>query len=152
VGGEDENWSDKRHPPSLPHVAPTRALKAMGVPLDSPRMLAARRFVLSQGGLLKAKTMTRFWLALFGNVAWDSISYVPLFVFQPGWIGDLVDVQVWLSRHRLVLASPREDRPELGGLRLCPRASHLCGPRRTAHLVSSEHPSVFLDGLARGEL
>jgi len=90
------------------------ALKAMGQDIRNGRMTAAREFIRGQGGLAKAKTMTRFWLSLFGNLDWDSISYVPLFVFQPGWIGDLVDIQdrvsQWVYPHLLPMAYLRATR------------------------------------------
>nr|BAL49999.1 squalene-tetrahymanol cyclase [Paratrimastix pyriformis] len=90
------------------------ALKAMGYPITHARLTAARSYILAKGGLLKATTMTRFWLALFGNVAWETVSYVPLFVFQPDWIGDIVDVQdrvsQWVYPHLLPMAYLRATR------------------------------------------
>ena len=43
------------------------ALKLAGDRADAPHMARARAFILSRGGLCRARTFTRIWLALFAS-------------------------------------------------------------------------------------
>jgi len=43
------------------------ALKLAGDAADAPHMARARALILSRGGLCRARTFTRIWLALFGS-------------------------------------------------------------------------------------
>jgi squalene-hopene/tetraprenyl-beta-curcumene cyclase len=53
------------------------ALKVAGEPADAPHMRAARAVIKSLGGVNRANTYTRTHLALFGQVAWESVPAVP---------------------------------------------------------------------------
>src|SRR4030067_23889 len=54
------------------------ALKLAGISADEPVMQRARQFILSRGGLSKTNTITRIWLALFGQVEWRATPSVPV--------------------------------------------------------------------------
>jgi squalene-hopene/tetraprenyl-beta-curcumene cyclase len=53
------------------------ALKLAGEAQDAPHMARARAFILSRGGLCRARTFTRIWLALFGQFPWDELPIMP---------------------------------------------------------------------------
>jgi squalene-hopene/tetraprenyl-beta-curcumene cyclase len=62
------------------------ALKLAGVPADDPLLQAARRFVLSRGGLPRVRVFTKLWLALFGQWPWEGVPVLPPeFMFLPSW-------------------------------------------------------------------
>lgn len=52
------------------------------LPTDHECMIKAREFILSRGGLAKSTTMTHIWLCLFGQMNWNAIANIPLFVFR----------------------------------------------------------------------
>ncbi|HET9753748.1 MAG TPA: prenyltransferase/squalene oxidase repeat-containing protein, partial [Myxococcales bacterium] len=53
------------------------ALKLSGDAADAPHMARARSFILSRGGLCRARTFTRIWLALFGQFPWEELPVMP---------------------------------------------------------------------------
>jgi len=62
------------------------ALKLAGVPPDDPTMEKARRFVLSKGGVPKARIFTKIWLALFGQWDWRGVPMLPPeLMLAPSW-------------------------------------------------------------------
>ncbi len=62
------------------------ALKLAGRPADDDRMRRARTFILSRGGLPKARVFTKIWLALFGEYPWDGLPVMPPeLMFLPAW-------------------------------------------------------------------
>ncbi|MGQ9572918.1 MAG: squalene--hopene cyclase [Dehalococcoidia bacterium] len=62
------------------------ALKLAGVSPDEPAMDKARQFVLSQGGVPKARIFTKIWLALFGQWDWSGVPVLPPeLVLLPSW-------------------------------------------------------------------
>lgn len=62
------------------------ALKLAGVSLDEPSMQKAREFVLSKGGVPKARVFTKIWLALFGQWSWDNLPVMPPeLMLLPAW-------------------------------------------------------------------
>ncbi|MGO8685572.1 MAG: squalene--hopene cyclase [Candidatus Dormibacteria bacterium] len=53
------------------------ALRLLGCePSDAP-LAGARRFILAQGGLARARVFTKLWLALFGQYPWDGVPSMP---------------------------------------------------------------------------
>lgn len=54
------------------------AAKALGVPVTDARMVRAREYILSQGGLMRGTAFVKATLALCGNMAWDAPGNVPL--------------------------------------------------------------------------
>jgi squalene-hopene/tetraprenyl-beta-curcumene cyclase len=62
------------------------ALKLAGVSLDEPFMRKAREFILSKGGVPKARVFTKIWLALFGQWDWRGVPVMPPeVVLFPNW-------------------------------------------------------------------
>ncbi len=62
------------------------ALKLAGISADTPCMQEARRFILASGGLMKTNTITRIWLALFGQYEYRGTpSIPPEIALLPGW-------------------------------------------------------------------
>lgn len=63
------------------------ALKLGNVPVSEPYMQRARDFILSAGGVMRANTVTKVWLALFGQFEYRGIPSIPpeLALF-PNWL------------------------------------------------------------------
>ncbi len=53
------------------------ALRLASVPSTEPFMLLARQFVLSKGGVMKVNTITRIWLAMFGQYDYRGTPSIP---------------------------------------------------------------------------
>jgi len=63
------------------------ALKLAGLTCAEPAMKAARAFIREAGGIEAASTITRIWLALFGQVSWDTVPTIPPeLILLPGWL------------------------------------------------------------------
>jgi squalene-hopene/tetraprenyl-beta-curcumene cyclase len=61
-------------------------LKLAGVSAEEPFMRRARDFILSHGGITKANTLTKVWLALFGQFDWRGTpSMPPEIILFPNW-------------------------------------------------------------------
>lgn len=61
------------------------ALKLMGDPADAPHMVKAREFIRSKGGPAKARVLTKFELALLGELPWEACPSIPVqFILMPG--------------------------------------------------------------------
>jgi len=54
------------------------ALKLAGISASEPCMLMARQFILSNGGVMKVNTITRIWLAMFGQYDYRGTPSIPL--------------------------------------------------------------------------
>ena len=52
-------------------------LKLAGIPIDDPRVVLARRFILENGGILRSKFECKFVLALFGQYPWSGLPPLP---------------------------------------------------------------------------
>ena len=62
------------------------ALKLAGISADDPRMVKAKQFILSEGGLPKVRNFTKIWLAMLGEWSWDAIPAMPPEMFLlPTW-------------------------------------------------------------------
>ncbi|MCS6883995.1 MAG: squalene--hopene cyclase [Acidobacteriota bacterium] len=62
------------------------ALKLLGMPTDAAEMRAAREFILSRGGLTRARVFTKLHLALFGAYPWEGIPTLPPWIMLlPDW-------------------------------------------------------------------
>ena len=65
-----------------------QALKMAGLPMEDPRLVKARRFILERGGARAARVFTRIYLALFGQMSWEGIPLLPVeFMLLPPWTG-----------------------------------------------------------------
>lgn len=62
------------------------ALKLAGISPQDPPMEQARSFILSKGGIPKARIFTKIWLALFGQYPWEGIPIMPPeLILLPSW-------------------------------------------------------------------
>lgn len=61
-------------------------LKTVGIDEESPLMVKSKLWILENGGIEGAQTMSKFKLAVFGQYPWTSLASVPLFIFQKGGI------------------------------------------------------------------
>ncbi len=62
------------------------ALKLAGDPVDAPHMQSARQAILEAGGAARANVFTRIALALFNQVPWRAVPFIPPEVMlMPRW-------------------------------------------------------------------
>lgn len=62
------------------------SLKLAGYSADDPAMCKAREFILSKGGILKARVFTKIFLALFGEFSWLGVPSMPIeLMMLPEW-------------------------------------------------------------------
>lgn len=62
------------------------ALKLAGDPPDAPHMARARAAILARGGAVNANVFTKIALALFGQVPWRGVPFIPVeIMLLPGW-------------------------------------------------------------------
>lgn len=62
------------------------ALKLAGISPEEPFMRRAREFVRRRGGIAKANTLTKMWLALFGQYDWRGTPTIPPeIILLPSW-------------------------------------------------------------------
>jgi len=62
------------------------ALKLAGDSPDAPHMMRARAAILERGGAARANVFTRIALALFGQVPWRAVPYIPVeTMLLPQW-------------------------------------------------------------------
>jgi squalene-hopene/tetraprenyl-beta-curcumene cyclase len=73
------------------------ALKLAGDRADAPHMVRARTAILSHGGAARANVFTRIALALFGELPWRGVPYLPVeIVLLPRWFPfNLYKVSYW---------------------------------------------------------
>ena len=85
---EDGTWSVYYDGPGDLNVTVEAyfALKIAGMPAEDPRMIRAREFILSQGGLPNVRNFTKIWLAMLGEWDWNAIPAMPPEMFLlPTW-------------------------------------------------------------------
>ena len=62
------------------------ALKLAGDAVDAPHMRKAREWILHQGGAARANVFTRIQLAMFGQVPWRAVPFIPVeIMLLPKW-------------------------------------------------------------------
>ncbi len=62
------------------------ALKLAGDSPDDPHMVRARKIILAHGGAARSNVFTRITLALFGQIPWRGVPFIPAeIVLLPGW-------------------------------------------------------------------
>ncbi|HEX3780591.1 MAG TPA: squalene--hopene cyclase [Pseudonocardiaceae bacterium] len=62
------------------------ALRLAGDEVDAPHMVAARDYIVGNGGIEASRVFTRIWLALFGEWSWDDLPVMPPeMIFLPSW-------------------------------------------------------------------
>lgn len=89
------------------------ALKLAGVDPASEEMEWARGWILSQGGVEKARVFTKIWLALLGEWPWEATPMLPPeLVLLPSWFPvNLYSFASWARGTILPLAILRVKRP-----------------------------------------
>jgi squalene-hopene/tetraprenyl-beta-curcumene cyclase len=73
------------------------ALKLAGDHPDAPHMERARRLILTRGGAARANVFTRITLALFGQIPWRGVPFIPVeIMLLPRWFPfHLTKVSYW---------------------------------------------------------
>ncbi len=79
------------------------ALKLAGDDPNEPHMVRARRAILERGGAARANVFTRIALALFGQVPWRAVPYIPVeIMLLPRWFPFHLDRVSYWSRTVMV--------------------------------------------------
>jgi len=79
------------------------ALKLAGDDPDAPHMRRARHAILSRGGAARANVFTRIALALFGQLPWRGVPYIPVeIMLLPRWFPFHLDRVSYWSRTVMV--------------------------------------------------
>ena len=85
---EDGTWANWHDGPAelSTTIEAYLALKMGGVPAEAPAMKRAREFILSRGGVEKARVFTKIWFALMGEWDWRGLPALPVeFTSFPAW-------------------------------------------------------------------
>ncbi len=79
------------------------ALKLAGDSPSAPHMQKARQFILSQGGAAKANVFTRILLALYQQIPWRGVPFIPVeIMLLPKWFPFHLDKVAYWSRTVMV--------------------------------------------------
>lgn len=79
------------------------ALKLAGDDPDAPHMRRAREAILAHGGAARANVFTRIALALFGQLPWRGVPYIPIeIMLLPKWFPFHLDKVSYWSRTVMV--------------------------------------------------
>jgi squalene-hopene/tetraprenyl-beta-curcumene cyclase len=79
------------------------ALKLAGDRPDAPHMARARSAILKRGGAARANVFTRIALALFGQLPWRGVPYIPVeIMLLPRWFPFHLDKVAYWSRTVMV--------------------------------------------------
>lgn len=79
------------------------ALKLAGDSPDAPHMARLRAYILSQGGAAKANVFTRIALAMFKQLPWRGVPYIPVEIMLfPKWFPFHLDKVSYWSRTVMV--------------------------------------------------
>lgn len=79
------------------------ALKLAGDAIEAPHMVKLRNYILQQGGAAKANVFTRIALAIFEQLPWRGVPYIPVEVMLlPKWFPFHIDKVSYWSRTVMV--------------------------------------------------
>ncbi len=79
------------------------ALKLAGDSPDAPHMTKARAFILEKGGAAKSNVFTRIMLAMFQQIPWRGVPFVPVeIILFPKWFPFHLDKVSYWSRTVMV--------------------------------------------------
>jgi len=79
------------------------ALKLAGDDPDAPHMARARKVILERGGAARSNVFTRIALALFGELPWRGVPYIPVeIMLLPKWFPFHMDKVAYWSRTVMV--------------------------------------------------
>jgi squalene-hopene/tetraprenyl-beta-curcumene cyclase len=100
------------------------ALKLAGDNCQAPHMVKARAAILERGGAAKANVFTRIALALFGELPWRGVPYIPVeIMLLPKWFPFHIDKVSYWSRTVMVplfilcTRKPKAKNPRKVGIR-----------------------------------
>jgi squalene-hopene/tetraprenyl-beta-curcumene cyclase len=114
------------------------ALKLVGDAVDAPHMAQARAAILEHGGAARANVFTRIALALFGQLPWRGVPYIPVeIMLLPKWFPFHLDKVAYWSRTVMV---PLFILCTLKPLAKNPRAVHI---PELFQVPASEEPHYF---------
>jgi squalene-hopene/tetraprenyl-beta-curcumene cyclase len=79
------------------------ALKMAGDSVDAPHMVKLKNYILNQGGAAKANVFTRIALAIFEQLPWRGVPYIPVEIMLfPSWFPFHLDKVSYWSRTVMV--------------------------------------------------
>lgn len=79
------------------------ALKMAGDSVDAPHMVRLREWILAQGGAARANVFTRIALAIFEQIPWRGVPYIPVEIMLfPSWFPFHLDKVSYWSRTVMV--------------------------------------------------
>jgi squalene-hopene/tetraprenyl-beta-curcumene cyclase len=79
------------------------ALKLAGDDVNAPHMARARQAILERGGAARSNVFTRIALALFGQLPWRGVPYIPVeIMLLPRWFPFHLDKVAYWSRTVMV--------------------------------------------------
>ncbi|MDD5272045.1 MAG: squalene--hopene cyclase [Methylovulum sp.] len=79
------------------------ALKMAGDDINAPHLVRLRNYILSQGGAAKANVFTRIALAIFKQLPWRGVPYIPVeIMLLPKWFPFHLDKVSYWSRTVMV--------------------------------------------------
>ncbi|MGR9116692.1 MAG: squalene--hopene cyclase [Gammaproteobacteria bacterium] len=79
------------------------ALKMAGDSIDAPHMASLRNWILEQGGAARANVFTRIALAIFEQLPWRGVPYIPVEIMLfPSWFPFHLDKVSYWSRTVMV--------------------------------------------------
>ena len=119
------NWHEG--PPDLSTtVEAYLALKMTGISPEISEMRRARAYILSQGGVEKARVFTKIWLAMMGQWDWRGVPVLPPeFVLLPSWFpASIYSFGCW-ARQTIVPMAIIMDRKPIAPLPECARIDEL---------------------------
>ncbi len=89
------------------------ALKMAGIPVGRPEMARARAYILSKGGVEKARVFTKIWLAMMGEWDWRGLPALPPeIVLLPSWFPiSLYSFGCWARQTVAALAIVMDRKP-----------------------------------------
>jgi squalene-hopene/tetraprenyl-beta-curcumene cyclase len=120
--GTWSNWYDG--PPDLSTTVEAYvALKMAGLSADSSVMKRTREFIVSQGGVEKARVFTKIWLAMLGEWDWAEIPVVPPeLILLPAWFPvSIYSFACWARQTIVALSIVRNAKPAVP----LPRWAHI---------------------------
>jgi len=114
------------------------ALKLAGDDSQAPHMIRARDAILQRGGAARSNVFTRIALALFGQLPWRGVPYIPVeIMLLPKWFPFHIDKVAYWSRTVMVplfILCTRKPWPRILGALRCANCSR---PRRKRNATIS---------------
>jgi squalene-hopene/tetraprenyl-beta-curcumene cyclase len=89
------------------------ALKLSGMRAGDEQLMQARRWILARGGIARAGTLARFYLAAMNQVPWDCTTALPVeWLLTPDWLPvNIYELSSWARATLVALMLLRATRP-----------------------------------------